>query len=104
MDIDATVHMAEPKKRLTFDPTINLGHILTAVAFLSSGFVAYNNLDKRLTVQEQLAVSIATQRQERDADQKERLAEIKADIKDLARLMADLTRQQNIASATKGNK
>jgi hypothetical protein len=94
MDINATVTQTAPK-RVSFDPTINLGHILTFVGFMASGFIAYNTLDKRITVQEQLLTSLSAQRIERDADQKERLAEIKADIKDLARLMADLTRIQN---------
>lgn len=39
--------------RITFDPTINAGHILTIVGFLVSGFVAYFTLDKRLAVNEQ---------------------------------------------------
>jgi hypothetical protein len=38
------------RRKLTFDPTINLGHILTAAAMLASGFAAYNTLDKRVAV------------------------------------------------------
>lgn len=47
--------MAEPidRKRLHFDPTINLGHILTFIGFLVAGFVAYATVDKRLTVVEE---------------------------------------------------
>jgi hypothetical protein len=94
MDINATVTQT-PAKRVNFDPTINLGHILTAITFLMAGFGAYNTLDNRITKQEQALEGMAQQRVEQAADNKERLAEIKADIKDLARLMADLARIQN---------
>jgi hypothetical protein len=95
MDINNITVPQATHRRVHFDPTINLGHILTFVGFMASGFVAYNTLDKRITVQEQLLASISAQRIERDADQKERLTEIKSDIKDLARIMADLARIQN---------
>ena len=41
------------KKNVWFDPTINLGHILTFVGFLIAGFAAWGTLDKRLTVMEE---------------------------------------------------
>jgi len=41
-----------PGRRLRFDPTINLGHILTFVGFLSAGGVAYIDMQKRLTTHE----------------------------------------------------
>lgn len=40
------------EKRFSFDPTINLGHLLTFIGFLATGFGAYATLDKRLSVQE----------------------------------------------------
>lgn len=95
MDIDATVHMDPPKRRVMFDPTINLGHILTALTMLASGFVAYNNLDKRLTVQEQMAVQVAVTRTEKDAAFKETLVEMKSDVKELRRSIDDLTKTLN---------
>ena len=36
-----------------FDPTINLGHILTFVALLIAGFGAWSALDKRVTIIEE---------------------------------------------------
>lgn len=38
--------------RIKFDATINLGHILTFVGFMATGFGAYITLDKRVTVNE----------------------------------------------------
>jgi len=40
--------MSEPAKRLIFDPTINLGHILTAATFLIVGTSGYVALDGRV--------------------------------------------------------
>lgn len=41
------------RSRGWFDPTINLGHVLTFVGFIIAGFVAWSTLDKRLTVMEE---------------------------------------------------
>lgn len=38
--------------RIQFDPTINLGHIITVVAFVSGLVIAWQNLDKRVSVLE----------------------------------------------------
>lgn len=83
-------HAAEPRKRLSFDPTINLGHILTALLMLATGFGAYNNLDKRLAVQEQLAAQVATQRAEKDKDFKDAIKDLGGDVKDMRRAVDDL--------------
>jgi hypothetical protein len=42
----------QPVKKLTFDPTVNLGHMLTFIGFIIAGFAAWNTLDKRITVVE----------------------------------------------------
>lgn len=41
------------KPRISFDPTINLGHLLTFVGFLIAGLGAWTTLDKRLVVVEE---------------------------------------------------
>ena len=41
------------KPRISFDPTINLGHLLTFAGFLIAGFGAWATLDKRLVVIEE---------------------------------------------------
>jgi len=43
----------EPAKKQWFDPTINLGHILTFLGFIAAGFAAWSTLDKRLTIMEE---------------------------------------------------
>ena len=41
------------KTKISFDPTINLGHLLTFAGFLIAGFGAWASLDKRLVVIEE---------------------------------------------------
>ena len=40
-------------KHFNFDPTVNLGHVLTFIGFIVSGFLAYQNVDKRISVLEE---------------------------------------------------
>lgn len=40
-------------KRVQFDPTINLGHIISALAFVGSVLFAWMNMDKRVLVLEE---------------------------------------------------
>lgn len=70
---------------IKFDPTVNLGHVLTFVGFMASGLIAYSALEKRVALVEEkteAAVRLAT---ERSQETKDSLREIKADIKELAR-------------------
>lgn len=50
--MDETV---ETSKKIKFDATINLGHILTFFGFMISGFVAWSAIDTRVVVLEQSA-------------------------------------------------
>lgn len=40
-----------------FDPSVNLGHVLTFVGFLLAGFTAYGVMDKRVAVLEEARVA-----------------------------------------------
>lgn len=42
-----------PRGRVRFDPTINLGHIITFFGFLVAIFTAWSTLDKRVVVLEE---------------------------------------------------
>jgi hypothetical protein len=70
-----------------FDPTINLGHVLTFVGFMVAGFGAWSNVDKRITVIEERVSYQAQIDRNQDAQVagnmlsiKESLTEIKANI------------------------
>lgn len=84
-----------PRRRMAFDPTINLGHVLTFVGFLVTGFSAYSTLDKRVSIIESQAVIVTDHRREQDASLKETLGEIKADVKNLQRSVNDVSRNLN---------
>jgi hypothetical protein len=94
-DSDFT-HVLEPahhhRRRVLFDPTINLGHVLTFVGFLVTGFSAYSALDKRVTIIESQSASVVERSREQAARLKETLSEIKSDVKDLQRSVNDVNR------------
>jgi hypothetical protein len=75
----------EDSKRphVTFDWSINLGHVLTFAGFLLTIGLAFTALDKRVVVVEQ-AVAYQTRRDEaQDTNQKELKAEIKEALRDV---------------------
>lgn len=70
--------MTDTTRRKWFDPTVNLGHILTFFGFIGAGFVAWSSLDTRLTVvEENRAYQSKT-----DAYQDQRAADAYTSIKD----------------------
>ena len=85
--------LSKQRGRLTFDPTINAGHLLTFAGFLISGFIAYSTLDKRVTVVEQRAISAERQIGEQDARTNATLAEIKRDVKETNTTINQLARE-----------
>lgn len=78
--------------RLIFDPTINLGHVLTFAGFIATGFGAYSTLDKRVAMQEQKTLIAEQKASEQDQRNSEVLREIKADLKDVRRSVDDVNR------------
>ena len=82
--------MADERKRLTFDPTINAGHLLTFVGFLLTLSVGWATLDKRVVVLEEARKTQAQVDQHQDAMQRanvdsvrESLQEIKSGVREL---------------------
>ena len=80
----------QERRKLTFDPTINAGHVLTFVGFLLSMVVGWSVLDKRVVVLEEARKTQAQLDQHQDAMQRsnadsvrESLQEIKAGIREL---------------------
>jgi len=69
--------------RLTFDPTVNAGHILTFFGFMISGFLAYSALDKRVAVIEVRTANAEIRVVEQDQRIKDTLGEIKQDLRNV---------------------
>jgi hypothetical protein len=70
--------LTNEKRLVKFDSTINLGHLLTFVGFVLTGFGAWATIDRRLTVLEE---SRRVQAQI-DANQDERLSQSMGQIKE----------------------
>ena len=81
----------EPK-RLNFDPTINLGHLISLVAFLVAGLSVYGTVDKRLTVLEEKNLTMVEKDINQDKNFKDVMIEVKADLKELQRSVNDVNR------------
>lgn len=78
------------RKRITFDPTINAGHLLTFAGFLITLSVGWATLDKRVVVLEEARKTQDQIDRHQDAMQRanadsvrESLAEIKAGVREL---------------------
>ena len=87
--------MAEPstehsRKRLTFDPTINAGHILTFVTLLAAMVVGWNTLDKRVVVLEEAKTYQRERDNAQDSAIAEKLVDIKETLRDVKRGVEDL--------------
>jgi tRNA(Phe) wybutosine-synthesizing methylase Tyw3 len=80
------------RKRIHFDPTVNLGHILTFVGFMVAGFGAWGNIDKRMTLGEEKAAVAAERANEQERRMSEAMRELKADVKDVQRAVNDINR------------
>jgi hypothetical protein len=79
---------------VSFDPTINLGHLLTFAGFIVTGTVAYFDLRERISITELKTVHIEQEfRQEKDRI-KEALQEIKSGVSDVNRKVDDLRERQ----------
>lgn len=75
-----------------FDPTINLGHVLTFASMVAAVMASYTLLDKRVGVLEERSNAAIVQATDRQTEQKESLREIKSDIKDLQRSVNEISR------------
>jgi FtsZ-binding cell division protein ZapB len=86
--------MAEPlhTRKVNFDPTINLGHLLTFAAMVVGVMSSYSLLDKRIGVLEERANSAVLQANDKATEQKEALREIRQDVKDLQRSVNEISR------------
>lgn len=83
--------MSAPEPKWRFDPTINLGHVLTFVGFILTMMAGWNMLDKRVVVLEEhrAAQAQVDRHQDQLANQqmgfiRESLSEIKSSVERLS--------------------
>lgn len=70
------------RRKVVFDLTINLGHVLTALAMLCAGFASWASLDKRMTAMEVETRIVREAQGQRDGQQDIRLRESVVEIKE----------------------
>ena len=81
-------------KRLTFDPTINAGHLLTFAGMLIAVLLAWGNLDKRVVVIEESRQYQRLRDEGQDQLVTQQLVEIKAAIGEVKSGVNELRREQ----------
>lgn len=79
----STVKTPNQPGKIKFDPTINLGHILTFAGFITTIFVTYNQVDKRITVLEESTKSIQAASHRQSDDFKEVKNNFREDLRDI---------------------
>ena len=72
-----------PSHGVKFDPTVNLGHVLTFIGFMSAIFAAWTTLDKRVTVIEERAAFQAQIDRAQDSKLAESMVQIKEALTDI---------------------
>lgn len=73
------------EKRIRFDGTINLGHILTFVGFMAAGISAWNLMDKRVVILEEARLVQVQTDKRQDEDRAEMKKAMREDVKELMR-------------------
>lgn len=87
---NAPIDSPPSRRKPVFDPTINLGHILTFLGFIAVGGGAYLNIEKRVTVQEVRSELTYRAMEEEKGRNSSNLGEIKNDIKEVRRGIDEL--------------
>jgi hypothetical protein len=75
--------MSDEQKKLNFDPTINLGHVLTFVGFVVTIIIGWSTLDKRVVILEESRKSQASIDAMQDARTEEKFSDIKETLRDI---------------------
>lgn len=82
------IPQAENKeRRIRFDPTVNLGHIITFVGFLIAIFTAWTTLDKRVVVLEEGRKAQESMDRQQDQRALEARSEIRESLQEIKRGM-----------------
>lgn len=72
-----------PRPGVKFDMTINLGHILTFVGFVFTGFAIHTSLDKRVVVLEEARTTQAQLDRHQDIVMGQHMNQIRESLQDL---------------------
>ncbi len=82
------------RRKVAFDPTINLGHVLTFLGFMATGTVAYFDLRERIAVQEVRIHQIDNEYGAEKERIREALKELRDDVRETRRGVDELNRRK----------
>lgn len=77
--------MAQPENKFRFDPTINLGHVLTIVSFVVIAMMQWNVMDKRIVILEEFRAAQRERDVAQDMVAKDKFQEVRDALLDLRR-------------------
>lgn len=81
---ETDMEIQEPEKRVKFDATINLGHVLTFFGFIVTGVAMWQTMDKRVVMLEEArTVQLATDHRQ-DAELVDNKKTVREDLKDIS--------------------
>lgn len=81
-----------PRRKVTFDPSINLGHILTFLGFLATGTVAYFDLRERISNNEIRTQAVAAEVVAEKQRTQQSVLEMKDDVREVRRGVNEILR------------
>ena len=85
----------DPQRRIRFDGTINLGHVLTMLTFIGAGVIGWNAMDKRITVLEEARMVQQQIDKRQDEDRSEMKKTVREDMKEIIRKVDILVERRN---------
>lgn len=74
----------QPDKKIRFDATINLGHVLTFFGFIATGLGMWQAMDKRVVVLEESRVVQAATDRRQDAELSDNKKTVREDLKEIS--------------------
>jgi hypothetical protein len=83
------------RKKVSFDPTINLGHLLTFIGFICTGSLAYFDLRERISLGELKTQHIEQEFTQEKSRIRDALSEIKAGVAESNRKLDDVRDRQH---------
>jgi hypothetical protein len=70
-------------KRINFDATINLGHVLTFLGFIATGVTMWQAMDKRVTILEETRTLQAVIDRKQDNELTDTKKTVREDLKEI---------------------
>lgn len=85
------------RRRVRWDPTINLGHVLTFLGFIATGAIGYADLRQTNAVQDtrigSMEANIVADKARLQQELRDMRADLKDDLKDIRRAVDDAARR-----------